>query len=430
MGFRSLSRTRGKLQIKIVSSSSTSAKRIWETLSEKNRRICLLNLPLTYPPFPINGILVSGFPVPYRDCIFTYPPDLQDELFRIAPDFQATCAEDGAAFIAMKKIDEAVDCWTKRLFGKTRLALGLLKRESWDVFMVHYQETDFLQHRLWHCLDKTLPYHDPDGFLKVSRFYRELDSQLSEVISEARRQGFATIIVSDHGFQACDFRFMANSWLYQKGYLVLNRNFRGNVVALAKKIFSLPFAFKLRSRIQRRRAAENIRDTFFEAVINYEKSILFMETNATNIAFAHFLTKDQRLIERTLKEFDSLVSPAGSKLLTEIKRMVGEDGVYKMTFADGITASGTVPDKKPFFEVPKPFEQWHIGVHHRDGIIILDDSLSAYNLPKRIHEVAPLIMKVQGIAFAQGRDTFASRESLSNGEVSSIESQLRSLGYL
>jgi predicted AlkP superfamily phosphohydrolase/phosphomutase len=428
MGFRNFYMKDGKLQSKILSSSSVSVKRIWDILSENNRRICLLNLPLTYPPFPLNGILVSGYPLPYADCIFTYPEDFKDELLRIIPDFQVMQIGIGDRQKGMI-IENIINWWTNTVFQKADLALYLLKKEPWDVFMVHFQETDLIQHYLWHCIDKASIFHNNNDFSKAAQFYLKLDENLSEIITGARDKNFSTILLSDHGFQACNCNFKANSWLFQKGYLVLNKSIKSNLISVIKKILDVPLLYKLRARMKQKKTTGIITNQFLQSVINYEKSIVFMETNAiTNVAFAHFFSDDDRVIQKVLDDLDSLTFN-GYKVVKEVKEEQGESNAYKIVFADGVVASGAVPDNKSFFETPKPFDKQHIGVHHRDGIIIFDETLKHYELPENIFDVHKIIMKLQDIPFAPSEELKESK-GLTVKESTEIENQLKNLGYL
>ena len=49
---------------------------IWNILSAKGLRVGSINLPMTFPPKPVNGFLISGFETPSTDAEFTYPPEL------------------------------------------------------------------------------------------------------------------------------------------------------------------------------------------------------------------------------------------------------------------------------------------------------------------------------------------------------------------
>src|SRR5438105_1769979 len=47
-----------------VNSTDIKADPLWRLLSRAGKTCCLLNVPMTYPPEPVNGHIVSGFPCP------------------------------------------------------------------------------------------------------------------------------------------------------------------------------------------------------------------------------------------------------------------------------------------------------------------------------------------------------------------------------
>src|SRR6266481_8737132 len=63
-------------------------KAIWNILSEYGKRVMVINVPATYPPEPINGIMVSGYLTPGTVVDFTYPTSFKNELFKVAPDYK------------------------------------------------------------------------------------------------------------------------------------------------------------------------------------------------------------------------------------------------------------------------------------------------------------------------------------------------------
>lgn len=427
-GFRKFFLKEGKLQSKILISEDIPFKRVWDVLSENNRRICLLNLPLTYPPFKINGILVSGFPVPSQDCQFTYPSDFKKEIFRLIPDFQVMQSGIGAKQIGMK-IEDIVNRWIKTMLQKVELSLYLMRKEAWDVFMVHLHETDILQHYLWHCIDRTHQHHKDEYFTKVARFYSKLDDKVSELICEGRKKDFSVMIISDHGFQGCRYNLRMNSWLFKKGYLVLNRDFKRAIISGVKKILDIPFLYKFRSAIKHKKTYENITNQFLKSVINYEKSAAFIESNGTGVAFVHFLKQDKGLIQKVIDELSSLADSNGEKMIREVTKLKGAENIYKIVFADGVVSSGTAPDRKFLFEIPLPFKKQHLGVHHTDGIIILDKNFNGQEFPMNIMGLPYLIAHMQELVF-EPLNELQNREYSMGMETNEIENQLKSLGYL
>src|SRR5438067_8114183 len=63
-------------------------KAIWNILSDYGKQALVINIPATYPPEAINGIMVSGYLTPSTSVDFTYPASFKEELWRIAPNYQ------------------------------------------------------------------------------------------------------------------------------------------------------------------------------------------------------------------------------------------------------------------------------------------------------------------------------------------------------
>lgn len=51
-------------QWKLNNSQHIRSKTVWQILSEKGKRVVVLNLPYTYPTYPVNGVMVSGWDAP------------------------------------------------------------------------------------------------------------------------------------------------------------------------------------------------------------------------------------------------------------------------------------------------------------------------------------------------------------------------------
>jgi predicted AlkP superfamily phosphohydrolase/phosphomutase len=47
-----------------VTALDGKAPTIYSLLSEQGRKVVSLNVPMTYPPTPVNGVMVSGMPTP------------------------------------------------------------------------------------------------------------------------------------------------------------------------------------------------------------------------------------------------------------------------------------------------------------------------------------------------------------------------------
>jgi predicted AlkP superfamily phosphohydrolase/phosphomutase len=189
---------------------------LWRLLSEQGRRVGVLNVPITYPPEPVNGFLVSGLGTPDFKC-FTYPPELSNRLlengYRVNRRVYYPWSNEEAFLRDTYEI-------TERL---TATALSLLAETPWDFFMVVYRDTDDVAHGFWHHMDPSHPDHDPVQSAPyrnvILEFYRQLDKYLGDLVAAAGPDT-TVFVVSDHGFGPLYKEVFLNEWLHQRGYLI------------------------------------------------------------------------------------------------------------------------------------------------------------------------------------------------------------------
>ena len=61
----------GDYGITVVNSTSLRARPLWAILSEQGRRVGMVNVPVTYPPQPVNGVMVTCMLTPSLASRFT-----------------------------------------------------------------------------------------------------------------------------------------------------------------------------------------------------------------------------------------------------------------------------------------------------------------------------------------------------------------------
>lgn len=429
-GFRDFRMEDSRLTYGLNNSANIRHRSIWQVLSENGKQVCVLNLPLTYPPFEVNGYLVSGFPSPSgRDSQYTYPVSLKTEIEAQIPDYQPPGWGDG-----ISGVDKGVRHFVEGMVGKTeqraRLSTLLMEKAPWDVFMVHFQETDFLQHRFWHFLDPSHRDYTHEGFKECAVYYSYLDEQLSRLIELARKEGYAVVALSDHGFQKCEVDLKINNWLLAKGYIHLHRSARHEVISMLKKAAAfLPSS--VRAKLARGKVKTDMTRKYLESTVDYSRSAVFLETNTTNVAYAHFLRKDAATRNRFTADLLSLTLPDGSRAVQEASPVPGREDTLKVAFRDGIVASGTFALDEPWFTVPVVGQASQIGVHHREGIVMVDELLGNGNIPEEIHQVFGFILGHQGLEDTPGSTrTGTVSRSTSSQEDEQIQEALKGLGYL
>ena len=166
-----------------------------------------MGVPVTYPPSPINGVMISGFLCPDLDKA-TYPPQVARWLkgmgYRIDID----------SWQARRSVDRLLGELHESLDRRTEALFHFYGQEEWDLFMAHILETDRLHHFLWEHMESGDAQYAPE-FL---RFYRKLDELLGEIRGRLRPDT-TLIVLSDHGFCRARREVYLNFWLESGGWL-------------------------------------------------------------------------------------------------------------------------------------------------------------------------------------------------------------------
>jgi predicted AlkP superfamily phosphohydrolase/phosphomutase len=209
----------------LVNATSLRTPTIWQLLSEAGLLVGVVNVPVTYPPRPVNGFMITGMLSP-TDGEITYPSDLltpyETELgpYRVALRVQYKEGNE-EAFLA-----DALDLIATR----GRYALRLMVDKPWDVLMVHFIALDNLQHAFWKFIDPTHPRYRPDlaeqyGDLLL-RAYTAVDEQVGRLMDRARAltDELNIVAMSDHGFGPLHYIVNLNILFLEQGLLRLRRH--------------------------------------------------------------------------------------------------------------------------------------------------------------------------------------------------------------
>ncbi len=224
--------TPGSYSVYFSNSRCIRAPAIWEILGEtagdkrsslygrykdtikKRCRSIVINIPHTYPAYPVNGILISGF-VAVDPARAVYPAEVSSFLnslgYVIDVDLEKARSDKG------KFLEDL-----SRSFEIRRSAIRhFMKRESWDVFIAAVTETDRLNHFFYGAwADEKDLYHS-----RFVEFYRQIDNFLKEAFDAFRQatgeRGFF-MVLSDHGFAPLTRQVYVNAALRKEGLLSLD----------------------------------------------------------------------------------------------------------------------------------------------------------------------------------------------------------------
>jgi predicted AlkP superfamily phosphohydrolase/phosphomutase len=216
--------------LEVTNASHIVAPTIYDIASQYGQRVAAVNVPYTFPPRAVNGVIVGGpfTPTVTRDMV--WPAAYFDRLKEIAPDYFILPDYDARA------ADPLADYAEKLIKGvelRERVALDLLQSQNWDLFHVVFMAIDEVQHTYWHCQDA--PEDSAAGNYRhtIRDVYRRVDQAVGAMLnqfslSESRRDT-VVMIVSDHGGGAFHRMINLNRWLAEAGFLHFPADASGTV---------------------------------------------------------------------------------------------------------------------------------------------------------------------------------------------------------
>jgi len=179
-----------------VSALDRDGKAVWDLMGDAGKKVIVMNVPVTWPPQPVNGLLVTGMLTPRNAETYTYPKELADELRLEIGDYIVYSDEvysKGRGEIFLNALKYSAD-------QRVKAAEYLLQKYPWDFFMLVFPETDTVSHGLWSAFDPTHHEHDPaqaakfrDGILGI---YQHIDDLLARLLDSVTASTFAPLRVN------------------------------------------------------------------------------------------------------------------------------------------------------------------------------------------------------------------------------------------
>jgi len=190
----------------------------WHELSDSGRSVVSLNLPVTYPPLPVRGLVVSGMDAPHLDAALSGSPEFAERLRAEVPGYHLRSIWKRPP----RDLDEMAE--NARQTADVFLAeaeAGLLADRmvpDWSALLVQFQLLDPFQHRAWRYLnvDET-GIDDPAFNAAAEAVMAGLDRAIGRLSELAEKRGAGVMIVSDHGFGPCLGRVHVNRVLIDAG---------------------------------------------------------------------------------------------------------------------------------------------------------------------------------------------------------------------
>lgn len=454
-----------------VTSRALRQPTVWELLTAAGRRVCTINVPVTYPPSPRAGTVVSGFDTPSLMAEFTAPPELRDRILARIPDyfFIAVPDSEDSNLERDENFENFVAQVERAYEQRTTVALDLLERGPWDAFMLHYQDIDILQHRTWRFLER--PDLNPQRWERLRRAYRRLDELLGQVIAAAPARAL-TLVVSDHGFGSHEGRLYPNVLLRRWGYLAWAGRRRDRLMrSIRKRLVRLGLA----GPGQRRAEAwiVQIRDRRFERMLplRWRRTRAYVAiAEMVGLLYLNLRGREPEGIVNAGTEAEALAAEIREKLLGVRDPKDGRPAFDDVLYGRDVFPHDPVGTRPELVLLPRPeysvyrdlnHRRWidHYpvtsGTHRPDGILIVSGpGIRQQRLEgeRAIVDIAPTILAASKVPIPDDMDgrvlnelfddppavtwtaatgAGASRDAaLSREEEQEVMERLRSLGYM
>ena len=216
-GFRNR-KSYGYEDLYFANAKYVKAKTLWNYMSRNRMRSLVFGVPQTYPPRPLNGVLVSSFLAPSKDVQFTYPDEIKAELDLAADGDYMIDVED---FRTEKKDEllKGIYTMTERRFKAFRHLYG---KDSYDFAIMVEMGLDRIHHAFWRYYDKDHRLYEPGNKYEnvIHDYYVMVDEEIGRTL-DALPSDASVMVVSDHGAKTMTGAICINEWFQREGYLTL-----------------------------------------------------------------------------------------------------------------------------------------------------------------------------------------------------------------
>jgi predicted AlkP superfamily phosphohydrolase/phosphomutase len=211
----------GQYDFRDTSPRECRGTQFWETLSDRGRSVCVIDVPHSEASTPVNGVVLKEWGCHDRHHgTASFPPEVVGELDQLVgghpygscppprgDDQFAPCDYTVRAGVH-RTLDEQRQLFgliTAGLEAKRRASLHLLDKGGWDLFMSVVGESHCVGHQLWHLHQEDHPRHDPAARRllgdPVVEVYHRLDGVIGEHLARSGPDTACYVHLS-HGMQA------------------------------------------------------------------------------------------------------------------------------------------------------------------------------------------------------------------------------------
>lgn len=417
-----------------LDSQKFHGKSFWDVLSAGGHSVGIFNYPMLYPPYDINGFMVSGLGSDEESAI-THPESLKDELDNVSdgyhvkvpyadPKYQGRPEKLKFDLLEMVETREAAIEY-------------LLQEKDPDHFFGIISATDWAQHYFWRYADEQHILYDPNAGHKdaLYQIWERVDEVVGTVADLAREEEANMLIVSDHGFGPTNKTFYSNEWLKQQGFL------HPADQPLAKRIKTICFPYLreigeiiIRIFPHLNDAAKSLGKSVQPSIanqVNFDRSIVFAPEQNLTCGMFYMLSDSNGDKQEVISRLESLPERQDGPEKIEVYEPTDLYNGEKIDLAPDILFQidnfecevDPRPAKNEEVIVEGPSSEARNGGHNQEGIIIGlgPDIASKDNLNASIYDIAPIILFLHNAPVPKEMDGQIPQEMLKNNDNKNIK---------
>lgn len=422
------------------SDTTVSVPRLWDYVGAAGGRSIVVNVPMTHPPRPIEGVLVSGMPAPSAEI--TFPPGLASELESRKYVVDVAVAEGG------REGSRTLDSLAEMTRRRGEVAAWLARSHPWDLYAIVFVLPDRLGHPWWKQLVPGDRHYESRRAERVRRRAQGALAALDEAIGallESLPPDTAIVLCSDHGFGPLHADVFFDLVLAEAGLIdASTQSGMRRALTLAGRSRPAQLAPRALHRWARERAAGRIEPQERRAWTTspYESGVRLADSS------------DEELNRRVTKLLKDLRTPDGRNAVKAVTR---REDVYTGSRAHEAAdllcemVDETVGLHNGMHAATPWVSRDHLpwGTHASEGIVAISGVPSPGRLNGTAPDIAPTVLGLLGLEAKglDGRSLIALEPNLtpvaaashpsSGGESgytrdqeAAVIEQLRSLGYV
>ncbi len=221
-----------------ANSNTIAVETMWSYLSSKGQKVASLNMPMTYPPYEVDGVMVSGFGSPGNNSNFTWPQNFKDKIFDAIPNYDISLGWSGAETIRnTEDLKRSVDEVNQRFMQDRKLFRLTCDTVDWNLLLIQIFSFDAFLHKGWKYVTPEYCQNNPKNAKIVDTMFAAADELIGELADYCNSPDHLFTIVSDHGHgKSGKYEFQPNLLLKKMGYLKTKRSISRMLIKLKRSV--------------------------------------------------------------------------------------------------------------------------------------------------------------------------------------------------